>query len=56
MAKEGKQEDGEIVSVIDIHLFRKGMSGQNYESCLSNCTVPSLVTDLRIYNVCWFYM
>lgn len=56
VAKEGKQEDGEIVSVIDIYLFRKGMSGQNYESCLSNCTMHSLVTDLRIYNVCCFYM
>lgn len=56
MAKEGEEENGEIVSVIDIYLFRKGMSGLSYESCLSNCTLPSQVSDFRIYNMCCFYM
>lgn len=56
MIKVGEKEDSIIMSVIDLYLLSKGMTGLNYESCLSDCTKYSQVADLRIYNTCYFYI
>lgn len=56
MTQVGENEDRVIMSVIDLYLLRKGMTGLNYESCPSNCTIYSQVADLRIYYMCCFYM
>lgn len=53
MTKVGGNEDSVIMSVLDLYL---GMTGLNYESCLSNCTIYSQVADLKIYNMfCFFF-
>lgn len=56
MTKVGENEDRIIMSVIDLYLLSKGMTGLNYEFCLSNCTKYRQVADLRIYNVLFLYL
>lgn len=53
MTKVGGNEHRVITSVLDLYL---GMTGLNYESCLSNCTIYSQVADLKTCSVFFYNM
>lgn len=56
MTKVGENGDRVIMLVIDLYLLRKGMTGLNYESCLSNCTIYIVKLLISKFITCCFYM